>query len=203
MNKKISTPIAIGIILILSILVGCFTFWQYSKTQKELSYPLPEIKIQEKIDETANWKTYSNTEYGVEFKYPETFEANVWRAQFWPPIVNVIPLSKDPLKNGCPDVPSDAQESKVTINGIDYSLYKGEDPGAGSLYSSYCYITQKNQKYYILYFVIWSHLGCGGGNCGAYCGTQFETECRNLDRVKDIEKPIEKMVSTFKILAIL
>ena len=48
MNKKISTPIAIGIILILAILVGCFTYWQYSKTQKELNYPLPEIKITEK-----------------------------------------------------------------------------------------------------------------------------------------------------------
>jgi len=78
MNKKISTPIAIGIILILAVLVAVFTLWQYSKTQKELSYPLPEIKLPErKIEtqntssaETAGWKTYTDKEYGFEVKYP-------------------------------------------------------------------------------------------------------------------------------------
>jgi hypothetical protein len=198
MNKTIPTKIAMILISILVIIVGIFIYWEYSETQKEINVPLIQVKIPKAIDETANWKTYTNTDYGVKFKYPETFAANVWRAQFWPPIATVIPIAKDPLKSGCPEVPPNAQETQVTINGINYTLYVGQDPGAGSLYSSYCYIAQKNQKYYILYFVIWSHLGCGGGNCGAYCGTQFEIECKNLDRTTMIEKPIEKIVSTFK-----
>lgn len=34
-NKGVSTPIAITIILIFAILVGVFTFWQYSEIRKE------------------------------------------------------------------------------------------------------------------------------------------------------------------------
>lgn len=151
-----------------------------------------------KKSETSNWKSYKNEKSGFQFKYPENFGANVWRPQFWPPQAAVVPIGQDPLKNGCPTILPDAQENKIKINNIDYSLFKSEDAGAGSLYTSYCYIAEKGQKNYLLYFVIWSHLGCGNGGCGAYCGTEHETECMNLDRASAVEKPIEKIVSTFK-----
>lgn len=48
MNKKISAPIAIGIILILAVLLGGITLWQYSGMQKEQQIPLSEINISEK-----------------------------------------------------------------------------------------------------------------------------------------------------------
>lgn len=47
MNKKISTPIVIGIILILAIIVGGFTWWQYGEIRKEESN-VPEVQIPEK-----------------------------------------------------------------------------------------------------------------------------------------------------------
>ena len=47
LNKGISTPIAIGIILILVILVGGFTWLQYGRMWRERD-ELPEIKIPEK-----------------------------------------------------------------------------------------------------------------------------------------------------------
>jgi len=47
LNKGISTPIAIGIILILVILVGSFTYWQYDKIEKERN-ELPELEFPEK-----------------------------------------------------------------------------------------------------------------------------------------------------------
>jgi len=82
MNKKISTPIAIGIITILVIIVGGFALWQRAEITKEENMPLPEIQIPEKKeikDETAGlvpsevegWQTYRNEEYGFEVKYPE------------------------------------------------------------------------------------------------------------------------------------
>jgi len=184
----------IFIILALATVAFAGILW-LANNQTEQSTQFPEIKAP---DETANWKVYKDEKNSFEFKYPEIFGANVWHSQFWPPQVSVFPVEEDAAKEGCPDIPADSQEEKVTINNINYSLKKGEDAGAGSLYSSYCYIAQKNQKNYVLYFVIWSHLGCGNGSCGAYCETQFETECKNLDRIKDIEKPIEKIVSTFK-----
>lgn len=50
LKKGISTPIAIGIILILVILVGSFTWWQYSETRKGEA-EFSEIEIPEKEKE--------------------------------------------------------------------------------------------------------------------------------------------------------
>ena len=103
LNKEISTPVAFSIILILAIIVGIFTFWQYSEIQKEKA-ELAEIKIPDKtvvIEEekekettstqpqeststeettfpeeidTSGWKTYSNEKYGFEVKYPSVWQ---------------------------------------------------------------------------------------------------------------------------------
>ncbi|MCX6764286.1 MAG: hypothetical protein NTU58_01105 [Candidatus Nealsonbacteria bacterium] len=47
MNKKISTPIAIGIILILSVALIIFTYWQIAEIEKNASQII-EIKVPEK-----------------------------------------------------------------------------------------------------------------------------------------------------------
>ena len=151
MNKKISTPIAIGIILILAVIVGGFTYLEANKginfidiktiktnsPERDYSCNLDndcEIKIAsceaqcpvsacvnkdweidcsgyiqkghvcnipyiagcqcinnqcvKKIeDETADWKTYTNEEYGFEFRYPSDFkkieETNVNDSQLY------------------------------------------------------------------------------------------------------------------------
>ena len=57
LNKGISTPIAIGIVLILVILVGSFTWWQYGEMWKEETN-LPEIEIPEKEEEKLSEGTY-------------------------------------------------------------------------------------------------------------------------------------------------
>lgn len=44
MNRIISTPIAIGIILILAIVVGLMDYWQYSEI-KEIEKGLREANI--------------------------------------------------------------------------------------------------------------------------------------------------------------
>jgi len=51
LSKGISIPIAIGIVLILVIIVGGFTWWQYGEMWKETS-ELLEIELPEKEDET-------------------------------------------------------------------------------------------------------------------------------------------------------
>lgn len=96
LNKGISTPLAIGVILVLVILVGSLTLWQYSKIRKEETQlpesrkeetQLPERKIpeQEEVkDETADWEIYRNKEYGYEFKYPSNTkieDGNIYSAE--------------------------------------------------------------------------------------------------------------------------
>lgn len=68
MNKKISFPIAIIIIVVCAVVVGGIAIWQY------LAMPREEEKISEGAvleNETADWKVYRNEEYGFEFKYPK------------------------------------------------------------------------------------------------------------------------------------
>lgn len=47
LNRGISTPLAIGIILILVIIVGGFALWQRAEIEKEENRPLPEIIVPE------------------------------------------------------------------------------------------------------------------------------------------------------------
>jgi len=148
-------------------------------------------------DETASWKTYKDEKNGAEFKYPESFGANVWGAYSWPPKLMVVSEEQDPLRVGCPDLPSNISSVPVEINGLDYIFYEASEGAAGSTYTTYCYITKKDKNYYVFNFLIRTTSGCGT-NCGPYCETQFETECKNLDIVNAIDKPIEKIVSTLK-----
>ena len=66
MNKGISTPIGIIIIVLVALMAGGIIFWQYFGLEKK-EIKAPEEKI---IDETADWQTYRNEEYGFEIKYP-------------------------------------------------------------------------------------------------------------------------------------
>jgi hypothetical protein len=156
-------------------------------------------QITENPDPTANWKIYRNEEYGFEFKYPENFGANVWRPYFWPPKATVV-VEEDPIAKGCPDFPSGYQNiitKNVGINGIDFVIHKASDGAAGSSYISYCYVAEKDMKYYVVNFLIRTTNGCGE-NCGPYCGTQYEQECLNFNFSEDVEKPIEAIMSTFR-----
>jgi hypothetical protein len=151
----------------------------------------------------TNRQTYSNTSSGIEFQYPKNFSGNVWAPIVRPPILTIVSNPQNPIENGCPDLKDTNYSLEKTIgqtnNGLKYFLYRWEDVGAWSLYSLYCYVIQGKTDYYVFDFAIRSHSGCWKGQCGAYCETQFEQECKDLNRLKDIENPIREIVSTFKI----
>lgn len=168
--------------------------------------PIATSTIATSTDETANRKSYADKQNGYEFKYPENFGANVWHPVFWPLKSTVVPTGQDAVKIGCPDLEAiDAsgkipQGQKISFNNLDFSYSTSTGAAAGSLYSTYCFITKKEANNYVLEFSIRSHTGCYQGQCGAYCGTQYEAECRKFDIIKDVEEPIKKIVSTFKFI---
>ena len=146
--------------------------------------------------DNEEWQNYKGE--GFEFKYPKNFGAEIWNAHEWPPKATIFSNSESYLK-GCPNIPDGTlfENNPVIINGINYQLNKISDAAAGSTYTTYCYIGRKDQKNYAIQFVIRYTSGCGE-NCGPYCGTENEAACKNFDKVKEVEKPIEQMVSTFK-----
>ena len=140
---------------------------------------------------------------GFQFQYPKNFSGNVRHPITWPPVLHVVSLTQDPVAIGCPDMKDTIEQSWTiqgkTNDGLTYLLYKWGDAGAGQRYSLYCYAVQGKNNYYVFDITIRSANGCGWGSCGAYCGTPFEQECRNLDRVKDIEQPLNNIVATLKV----
>lgn len=69
MSQKAFSKIWILVIVVAVVAGGIFT-WQYFGLPKEEVKP-PEVKVE---DETINWMTYRNEEYGVELKYPKGLE---------------------------------------------------------------------------------------------------------------------------------
>jgi len=151
----------------------------------------------------VGWQTSVHTASGFSFSYPIMFSGHVWGPTVWPVMLVFVPQGQDPLK-ACPDLqnsgnPMTSIQGK-TSGGLSYTLYKNTDIGAGSLYATYCYVIQGKTHSYVFDFTIRSHSGCGAGECGAYCDTPNEEECRNLDRVKTIEEPLNQIVASFKLL---
>ena len=81
---------------------------------------------------------------------------------------------------------------------MNFVVFENGDVGAGQLYTDYCYVLNTSNKNYVINFLIHSTNGCGGGNCGPYCGTTNEQACKNFDMQKEVIQPIEEIISTFK-----
>jgi len=164
----------------------------------------PPLIEMDSIDKGNGRQVYTDVVSWFELEYPKQFSGNVWHPTARPMVITIVPISWDAMALGCPSIKNSerplVQVQGQTASGLTYMLSKGSGVGAGQLYSSYCYVIQGAKKSYVLDFEIWSHNGCWSGQCGAYCGTQFEQECKDLDRTEDIEDPINDIVKSFRTL---
>lgn len=70
LNRKISTPIGIIVIVFFALLFGGFLIWQCKIVPRESKMPGIEGPERETEGEISDWKTFRNKEYGYEVRYP-------------------------------------------------------------------------------------------------------------------------------------
>lgn len=73
LNKEISTPLGLLLIILFALLIGGVVIWQYLKVSKTLApifTPPSEITPSPKPDEIANWKIFIDNEAGYSLRYP-------------------------------------------------------------------------------------------------------------------------------------
>jgi hypothetical protein len=98
------------LLLIIIVVAGYFVMRQNTQTIK-----VPASRASYKGD-------------GIQFQYPKTLGANVWKAVTRPPVITVIPTDNDSVVVGCPMLNGlPATKTEGTVNGIRYTLYTGND----------------------------------------------------------------------------
>src|SRR3989338_378405 len=154
------------------------------------------------VNATPGFKIYTDTNYGFEFKYPESFNTSFASFQQTPSAVISKAGSGKIDKDGC-YVSQDATNANIGVNIINdmrFCLSEYEGVGAGQLYKSYYYTTFKDDNYITLAFVVHTSNGCGVYDAlpqQKLC----ETFMKNYDSI--IVKPIQDSVATFKFTIIL
>ena len=161
---------------------------------------LSTFKFTDSVDETANWKTYTNTEYGFQFKYPDNFLYQQSTIKSSACIQNECPYidrsgnivdgtgQEDNISQGFVK-----QMDKMMANGKNICYKAMGDPAAGSIYYGHYFFITHNQKCFELYFA--TKLT----NCGVY-GFKGEKNYDDCEKYNTITYPnlLNKVISTFK-----
>jgi len=72
-NKKGNVVVIAIIVAIVAITAGVIGFLLAKKIQAPVVEPAAQTPVTQSADETTDWKTYTNTQYGYEFKYPSNY----------------------------------------------------------------------------------------------------------------------------------
>jgi len=172
MNKAISTPIAIIIILIVfTISIGLILLGYIYCSKQEV--------VLEEADEFAGWNIYRNEEFGIEFKYPKDWALSASREK-----ESLIILEN---QNNVSQKIEFLKSSGPPPEIMDMEIVGTEDIMVDDLYAKREFFRHKIEyKYYLRVFIVEENL---------FYYTDFDED--NLDELPLI---YDKILSTIKFI---
>lgn len=176
------------ILLVLAIFAGIIAFLLLRAKEAP-----PESVV---LPDQRGWSVHVDEGTGIRLAMPDAFGANVWSPVQWPPRFSLIPAEQNPVVYGCEDFSRSSLQPATIYDEEAVVVQKREEPGAGTLYATYCAVKSYRAWSLVFYAEVRSHLGCGLNQCGAYCGTEFDAECRRFDRAAMIDTPIIEMAKS-------
>ncbi len=178
-ESKYKIPIAI---LFAIILIVGFIFIYFSR-DKEVEDPISNSS-------TEGWETHITPE-GVSFKYPKTFPTTYLHPVDWPPQVQILDEAFSCNEAGV-EIERAGKTSLHTINGTTYCVTKVTEGAAGSTYTQYAYIFQKEEQLVLLTFTF------KFVQCANYDEPQM-TECLDERETFDIDPIIDEVARSVRV----
>jgi hypothetical protein len=221
MNPKGFATVIILVVVIVILVAGYFVLVKKPAQVVQQTYtPVSTQTTPIPTSETANWQTYTDTDYNFEFKYPSGFfdinqepkvligDCNYSAFPDTCPDINNIVI-KDLASSGgdinaiennlsSPNYWQVPGGQKSTINNVTYCLYQTGDAAMSHQYNSYYYATVTNNKCLVV------NLNTSTTNCQVYLpietgNTQQQKDYNNcLITNRDQPKILSQIVSTFK-----
>jgi len=161
-------------------------------TRRSYSHFYALWTITENNDNSDNnlWTTITNDQ-GIKFQYPKELMAKYVSVAEWPPVIKI--------ENGtysCKTTPQEVSSvsditSERMVDNRNYCLNVKHEGVAGSVYSSYTYITTKNGKLVKISFALQYP------NCNNYDEEQRKA-CASEREAFDIDSTVDRIIQTIK-----
>jgi hypothetical protein len=174
MKNRILVIVSVIILIAITSIGGYFWF---------------QSNVQKLNQKEGTWKDYNDND--ISFRYLEKLLTEYIYAQEWPPIIEV----KSEIYS-CFETPQEISSlteiiTQRIINDRIYCIDVKHEGAAGSVYSSYIYTTQKNDKLVSISFTL------RYSSCENYNKEQNQ-DCKSERESFDIDKIVDNIVQTIK-----
>lgn len=182
--KKVLT-LSIGVLLVIGF--GFFLSRTTKPSQQNVSLPpsghIDVTKVTQPNAIDNNWQTFTDQKQNLTFRYPEQLPTKYIYTVNWSPQVAVIntPFS---CTEGESETPLTNKTVKHTINNHAYCITTVTEGAAGSLYTRYFYVTEKDNKTIIFTFTLRA-VQCGNYNEPEKSACENERQTFDLDTLMD------------------
>lgn len=176
---------------IFAVVFGIFMFggfsylgYSYLKTPPAVVNPL--------LVKNYKWIEHKDSELNISYKYPETLLTNYMNVFEWPPKIAIQSSAFSCAQNNS-GITSRERTMLEIIHTRTYCVTIDKGAAAGSVYTRYAYVTQKNNRTIVATF------GIRSVQCGNYEEPK-KTECEQERASFDLNTMVDQMFETIKFL---